>query len=132
MRVILESTTQTTTLLPADGKGEGVPARIWQGFTDELDRDALVTELRALAAMLTADDRGPGVDRATCRAVHERLTNAATLVERPGAIEVHAFITRIAHKQGEPASVHERFRSELQAHAAPRPEYSVYSLRMFI
>jgi hypothetical protein len=138
MRVLLESTTQTTEIAldkerTTTGLARGaVPARLWQGHVDELDRDALVTELRALADVVESYATRPAATRAMADVV-ERLRNAATLVETPGSIEVHAFVTRIAHKIGEPQSVVDRFRSELQVHSPPRVEYErAYSLRMFI
>lgn len=128
MRVLLESTTKTTELLP-ESQGRGVNARVWQGHVDELDRDALVAELRELATQLL---EGPSPHEHRER-IAERLRNAAKLVEVPGSIEVHALVARVAHKEDERAEVVSRFAKELQAHASPRPAIDrFYSLRMFI
>lgn len=142
MKVLLESTTQTTELLVSgaqDAKQKGVPARIWQGHVVEIDHAEMRTQLLDLSNTVVREANNLHPDtleshRAALRTVVERMRDMATMLdEQKLGIDVHALITRIAHKIDEPDHVVDRFRRELQQHAAPRPEYErAYSLRMFI
>jgi hypothetical protein len=143
MKVILESTPQTTELLTSEQNStqRGVPARIWQGHVLEIDHAAMRQQLLDIcnSIVIVAKEVEHGqtpVDEMRQCALHARqqLLNMATLLDDKNlSIEVHALITRLAHKIDEPQHVVDRFKKELLQHAAPRDALQrAYSLKMFI
>lgn len=147
MRVLLESTPQTTELvntkqpLVCTADLVGIPARIWQGHVVEIDHAELRKQLLdicnsiAIVANEVKLNAIPADEMRQC-AEHAReqlLQMAVMLDEATHGIKVHALVTRIAHSVDEPPHVADRFKRELQEHAPPRTELTnVYQLRMML